>query len=127
QYTPESGFTGIDSFLYQAFDGTGSSNLAAVTLQVGGNGPIAENDTFSIGEDGQLAVTGLGVLENDSDLDGDSLTASLVTGPQHGTLEFAADGTFTYTPNADFNGIDGFSYRVNDGSMDSGVAAVTIN
>jgi uncharacterized delta-60 repeat protein len=71
---------------------------------------------------------GGGVLANDTDVEGDLLLgASLVSGPSHGSLSFKGDGTFTYTPNANFNGTDSFTYRTNDGRADSNVATVTIN
>jgi VCBS repeat-containing protein len=67
-----------------------------------------------------------GLLNNDSDAEGDALTARLVSGPANGTLALNADGTLTYTPNADFNGTDSFTYVANDGTKDSNVATVTI-
>ena len=67
-----------------------------------------------------------GVLANDSDPDGDSLSAELVSPPSHGTLQFAANGSFTYTPADDFSGQDTFTYRASDGAATSNVATVTI-
>jgi hypothetical protein len=55
-----------------------------------------------------------GALNNDTDAEGNSLTAMLVSGPANGVLALSADGTFTYTPNADFYGTDTFTYRAND-------------
>ncbi|NJM48527.1 MAG: DUF4347 domain-containing protein [Alkalinema sp. RU_4_3] len=60
-----------------------------------------------------------GVLSNDSDGEGSALTASLVTGPQSGTLVFNADGSFTYTPNAGFEGFDAFTYTASDSIANS--------
>lgn len=88
--------------------------------------PVANNDAYSTGEDTTLNVTAPGVLGNDSDADGDSLTAVLDTGPGNGTLALNADGSFTYTPDSDFNGIDSFIYYANDGSADSNTATVNI-
>jgi VCBS repeat-containing protein len=67
-----------------------------------------------------------GVLANDTDVDNQALRAILVSGPSHGMLTFNADGTFSYTPAANFNGTDSFTYKANDGSLDSNVATVTI-
>ena len=67
-----------------------------------------------------------GVLKNDTDVDGDSLGAVVVSGPGHGTLTLNPDGSFTYTPAANFNGTDSFSYRARDAALDSNVATVTI-
>jgi VCBS repeat-containing protein len=61
-----------------------------------------------------------------SDVDGDLLSFALGVGPQNGELVFSADGNFTYTPDADYNGTDSFTYKANDGTVDSNVATVTI-
>jgi VCBS repeat-containing protein len=68
-----------------------------------------------------------GVLANDTDVDRDPLTAQLVAGPSNGKLAFKADGTFTYTPNADFTGSDSFTYKASDGQVESNTATVTLN
>jgi uncharacterized delta-60 repeat protein len=67
-----------------------------------------------------------GVLANDTDPENEPLTAILVSDPAHGTLTLNADGTFSYTPNANYTGIDTFTYKANDGSLDSNVATVTL-
>ncbi len=90
------------------------------------NAPVASDDTYSVDEDDVLIIAAPGVLANDSDVDGDSLTPSLVSGPSNGTLTLNSDGSFTYTPNANFNGTDTFTYKVSDGTLDSNVATVTI-
>ena len=64
-----------------------------------------------------LTVPAPGVLGNDSDPDGDPLTAVLVTGPSHGSLTLNANGSFSYTPAADFAGSDSFTYRASDGTL----------
>lgn len=89
--------------------------------------PVAENDLYEL-ESGTTYVSGsLSVLDNDIDPNGDSLSVTAVTQPSHGALVLNLDGTFTYTPDAMFNGTDSFSYQVNDGSEDSNVASVTLN
>ncbi|MBI1314693.1 tandem-95 repeat protein [bacterium] len=127
-YTPDSGFTGIDSFTYQASDGTSSSNVATVSITVTAvnNAPVALNDAYSTPEDTTLSVTAPGVLANDTDPDGDSLTSVLVGGPAHGTVQFNTDGSFSYTPAPDFNGTDSFTYRASDGISASSIAQVTL-
>jgi uncharacterized delta-60 repeat protein len=67
-----------------------------------------------------------GVLANDSDPDGEPVTAALVTGPAHGSLTLNSDGSFTYAPTQYFNGTDSFTYMANDGSLNSNVATVNI-
>src|SRR5204863_151259 len=87
-YTPSANFNGSDSFTYRANDGAANSNLATVTITVNpvNDAPVAGNDTFSINEDTTLAVPAAGVLANDSDVDGNTLTAVLVSGPANGIL-----------------------------------------
>jgi hypothetical protein len=88
--------------------------------------PVANADTYEVNEDNPLAVVAPGVLENDTDADGDTLTAEKLSDPANGTLIFNADGSFTYTPNPNFFGTDTFTYRATDGTNPSGVATVTI-
>jgi hypothetical protein len=88
--------------------------------------PEALDDAYSVKEDGTLQVTKPGVLGNDLDMDGDPLTAILGSGSSNGILTFNADGSFVYEPYPDFNGVDTFVYKANDGNSDSNVATVTI-
>jgi VCBS repeat-containing protein len=127
-YTPAADFAGTDAFSYRASDGALSSNPATVTLTVApvNDAPVAAADAYSTVEDTALTVAAPGVLGNDTDPDGDPLTAVLVSGPGHGTLTLNADGSFGYTPAADFAGTDAFSYRASDGALSSNPATVTI-
>jgi len=68
-----------------------------------------------------------GILANDADPDRDVLTAVLVAGPSHGSLTLAPDGSFTYTPDADYHGPDSFTYQAFDGEAYSDIATVTID
>ncbi len=127
-YTPNEGFTGVDSFLYRARSGESISNLAAVTIRVtaSNQGPQANDDSYTINEDGTLDVgSSSGVLHNDTDSDGDPLEVSLTTGPTNGSLVLNANGSFRYVPNAQFHGTDRFVYSVSDGSI-SEEAEVTV-
>ncbi len=127
-YAPAANFNGTDSFTYKASDGAAQSALATVTItvQAVNDAPAAGADSFSVDEDTTLQVTDPGVLGNDSDVEGKSLGAMLVTGPAHGGLTFNADGSFIYTPDANYNGADSFTYRANDGTDDSAVATVSL-
>jgi YD repeat-containing protein/VCBS repeat-containing protein len=88
--------------------------------------PVATDDSYSVNENGTLTVPAAqGVLANDSDAENDPLHAVLVSGPAHGTLSLQADGSFTYTPSADFFGTDAFTYKDNDGA-DGNTASVTL-
>jgi PKD repeat protein len=89
--------------------------------------PVANDVAYATDEDTPLNVAAPGVLANDTDANGDSLTATLVVGPGNGTLTRNANGSFSYTPNSDFNGSDLFTYVANDGQADSiNVATVSI-
>lgn len=118
-----------------AFTGTSLANaINAAKSQTGDvdgpaiqNAPKADNDSFSMAEDSVLNTGAAGVLGNDTDADGQALSASLVDGPAHGALSLNADGSFTYTPFGNYSGPDNFTYKANDGSADSNVATVSIN
>jgi uncharacterized repeat protein (TIGR01451 family) len=127
-YTPDANFNGTDSFTYQANDGTADSNVATVTLTVTpvNDAPIAVDDTYTTNENTALTVAAGAILANDTDVDGGALTVSLVSGPANGTVTLNPDGEFTYTPAANFNGTDSFTYTANDGQADSNVATVTL-
>jgi hypothetical protein len=89
--------------------------------------PMAVADSYSMDEDATLTVTAAsGVLGNDSDVDGDPLTAALVSGPSNGSLTLAGDGSFDYTPDADFNGTDSFTYTISDGNGGTDTATVSV-
>ncbi|MEZ6134573.1 MAG: Ig-like domain-containing protein [Pirellulaceae bacterium] len=89
--------------------------------------PTAENDMYTISEDGVLNVSAPGVLINDSDPDGDPLSAQLVSGTSNGRLDFNADGSFIYTPDPNFHGVDRFAYIASDGNLSSSLAVVRID
>jgi formylglycine-generating enzyme required for sulfatase activity len=127
-YTPASGYVGPDSFTYRASDGTASSASAAVTLVVTAvnRAPQGVADAYSVNQGVVLSVGAPGVLGNDSDADGDVLTAVLVTAPAHGTLNLSANGAFSYTPASGYVGPDSFTYRANDGTASSASATVTL-
>ena len=88
--------------------------------------PVADADDYATDEDVSLSIEPPGVLGNDSDADGDGLTAELVSSPDNGELTLAEDGSFRYTPDPDFNGSDSFTYRASDGGLESEAATVTI-
>ncbi len=88
--------------------------------------PVGQDDAYVLDEDGSLAVPTAGVLANDSDVDGDALQANLLAGPQHGTLQFNADGSFVYVPTPLFHGVDSFTYEVVDGQNATGPVTVVL-
>ena len=124
-YVPGPTFAGTDSFQYVADDGLFTSAPATVTIR--NLAPTARDDAYATDENTPLAVpVADGVLRNDNDSVSTSLMAQLVDGPDHGTLALNPDGSFTYTPAANFNGTDTFTYRASDGSVVSTPATVTI-
>ncbi|MFA5845061.1 MAG: Ig-like domain-containing protein [Coriobacteriia bacterium] len=127
-YRPAADFNGTDSFTYRAYDGVAYSvpvNVAIAVTPVN-DAPVSSADTATIAEDGMLSVAAPGILGNDTDVDGDALRASVVTGTTHGTLQLVADGSYTYRPSPDFRGTDSFTYRAFDGAAYSAPARVTI-
>src|SRR5207244_281111 len=102
------------------------SNVATVSLSVNNSAPVANNDSFSASKNSTLTIPGLGVLYNDTDANRDPLTAVLVSGPSHGTLTLNANGSFSYTPTTGYTGADSFTYKANDGQLDSNVATVSL-
>lgn len=128
-YSPNLNYNGLDSFTYRATDGLLTSGVATVTITITpvNDAPVAANDSYLTAEDTTLTVSAAsGVLANDTDVDGDALSAVLVSNVAHGTLNLSSNGGFTYTPNANFNGTDSFTYAASDGSLSSGTATVTI-
>jgi len=124
-YVPEAGFTGTTSFIYRVSDGTAWSGTAAVTVTVlpANAMPVANGDSVSTNEDEAVRFY---PLVNDSDADGDSLSAKILTQAQRGTVTLDAAGAFLYTPTANYNGEDSFTYQVTDGHGGSASATVKI-
>jgi len=129
-YTPDDDFFGTDGFTYRARDAFGNlSNTAGVTITVVqvNRAPVASDVAYEVDQDATLVVDAAdGVLKNDTDPDGDALTAILETDAEHGTLALEADGGFTYAPDEGYEGLDTFTYRASDGELESEIATVTI-
>jgi VCBS repeat-containing protein len=108
----------------------GSTDTESHQVTGANQAPTADDDgPYPVLEDGSLTVpAGQGVLAGDSDPEGASLTAVKETDPQHGSLTLnAADGSFSYTPAADFSGDDSFTYHAFDGALPSATATVSIS
>jgi len=129
RYTPDADFNGSDSFTYTVSDGTAVSSESTVKIVVNSvaDAPEATDDSCTVDEDVVLTVAAAGVLNNDTDADGDSLSAILVSDVSHGSLTLNLDGSFSYDPDDDFSGTDTFTYRANDSQTSSTTATVTIN
>ena len=88
--------------------------------------PVAVNDGYGTPEDTDLVVSAAGVLTNDTDANGDPLTATKTADPANGTVTLNANGSFTYSPSTGFTGNDTFKYRASDGTDQSNEATVTV-
>lgn len=128
-YLPTANYFGLDSFTYFANDGAVNSGIpATVTIDVlpVNDAPAAAADSYSTPEDQPLTVAAPGVLTNDSDAEGTTLTANLVASPTHGSVSLQPDGSFVYTPTANYFGPDSFSYRASDGVLNSTTTLVSL-
>ena len=117
--------SGTSTVTVTVTDGHGGSQDVTFDWVVTNPGPNAQNDMFGTDEDNSFSDT---VAENDSDPDNDDLTFSIVTDPINGEVTFNSDGTFTYTPDANFFGTDTFEYRITDedGGTDTAIATIII-
>ncbi len=123
-YTPNANFKGTDSFTYTVDDGNGGTATAtvSVTVEPVNDAPVAVDEAVTTSEDTPVTVD---VLPNDADVDGDTLTVTDVTQGTNGTVAIVG-GQLVYTPNADSNGEDIFTYTVDDGQGGTDVATVTV-
>ena len=130
-YTPTADWNGTDTFVYEANDGNGgvTQETVSITVTPVNDAPVAVDDAVTATED-TLFTSTVDLDFNDTDLDGDALTvvAGTFATTQGGSLVLAADGSYTYTPAANFNGIDTVDYTVTDGALtDVGTLTITIN
>jgi len=131
-YTPNTGFSGSDTFTYSAADGHGGYINGVVTIDVyvpvPNTAPIARDD-FSADAPADIAygasAVPFRVLDNDNDPDGDPLTIRAYSQPPNGTVNRVGE-TLTYTPNAGFSGPDSFTYDIKDGKGGYAAAAVYV-
>ena len=127
-YQPTPNFHGQDSFTYLARDNNGDSNIATATLTVLpiNDPPAAIVDTYFGNEGGPTSIAAPGILGNDTDPDNDTLTAILDSDVSNGSLTLNSNGSFSYTPQNGFFGMDSFTYYVNDGQVDSDPVSVSL-
>ncbi len=124
-WTPNAAQAGSHAVTVRVTDSPGLSDSQAFTIAVAAVNvpPTAANDAYQTVQQATLSVAAPGVLANDSDADGNPLTALLVSGPASGTLSLNADGSFTYVPVASFVGTSSFQYLAQDPSAASSAAA----
>ena len=123
-YSPTADYNGVDLFTYTVSDGVKSkTGKVTVTINPVNDTPVAADDTATLDEDTSAAIP---VLANDTDVDQDPLSVVGATAPGHGTASLTGDGTITYTPTANYNGVDLFTYTVSDGHGGTSTATVTV-
>ncbi|MBP7502681.1 MAG: tandem-95 repeat protein, partial [Aquabacterium sp.] len=127
-YTPAANYNGTDSFTVRVSDGKGGfvDSVVSVTITPVNNAPTANNDSLTAIEDTAVTYTAAQVLGNDTDIDSTNLSIASVTAGSGGSVVLNADGTVTFTPNANFNGTADFIYTVTDGALTSVPATVTV-
>jgi alpha-tubulin suppressor-like RCC1 family protein len=124
-YKPNTNYCGSDGFTY-TLNG-GDTATVNITIMCVNDAPVAINDAYSINENATLTIAALGVLSNDSDVDGDNLTAILVANVVNGSLSLNTSGGFTYVSSPNYNGFDSFTYKARDsGPLDSNIVTVNI-
>ena len=128
-FAPVNNYTGaVPVVTYTVSDGNGGTDTSTLTLTMVpvNDAPDAVDNSYTTAEDTALTIAAPGVLGNDTDVDGDTLTVTTNTAPANGAVLVNADGSFTYTPDVDFNGTDTFTYTISDGNGGSDTATVTI-
>jgi hypothetical protein len=126
-YTPNPNFNGVNTIIYRICDNQGACAAGTVTITVTpvNDPPLAVDDPFPVtNEDSPLNIN---VLANDVDIDGDPLTVLTTSTPASGIATINPDFTITYTPNAEFSGVDIFTYVISDGILtDTATVTVTV-
>ncbi|MGZ5834691.1 MAG: tandem-95 repeat protein [Xanthobacteraceae bacterium] len=126
---PQANFNGDTSFTFAAIDNDGKQDSTPATATVHftsvNDPPVASDDSYTATA-GQPLASGTSILGNDTDIEGDSLTAILASQPVFGHVVLNSDGTFVYTPNGGFTGSDFFGYYAFDGHDQSNLAFVNI-
>jgi hypothetical protein len=127
-YVPAGGYTGTDAFRYNVRSLLlVTSNTATVTITITDAAPVARQDAYSGPARTILSVPAPGVLGNDSDADGDSLTAILdAASGISGSLDLSPNGALVYSPGGGFSGTATFTYHVSDGIKSSGTTIVSL-
>ena len=126
RYTPNADFNGTDSFTFKVNDKRADSGAAtiSITVMAANDKPNAQDDKVSTREDSPISV--IDVLTNDTDKDGDSLSVTAFTQGKNGSVAINTDNTLSYTPKANFNGNDSFTYTICDGKGGTDKATVNV-
>jgi iduronate 2-sulfatase len=132
--TPSVEHVGVNTFTVAISDGVNPPVQATMNIEVTApnSAPVATADSYTAAYQTALNVPAPGVLANDTDADGDQLQSILVSGPTKGSLTLNLDGSFTYTPNDRYYGVDSFTYNATDiragpDALDSATVTVSLN
>lgn len=123
-YAPNAGFLGVDTFQYSVTI-NGVTDTATVTINVNPPVVVANDDAYTTTEDTALNVPVPGILVNDT-VPATPINITIMDNVDNGTLVMNPNGSFTYTPNANFAGTDTFVYQIDDGGTNFDSATVTI-
>ena len=122
-YTPSANSNGADSFSYAVSDGavTTAALVVSVSITAVNDAPVATAATIVVDEDGVFTGQAAG-----TDVDDDALVFALAQAPENGTAVVGANGALSYTPDADFNGADSFTFTVSDDTATSAPATISV-
>jgi hypothetical protein len=120
-YCPNIGYVGTDYFTFMATNGTETSAAGTVAITVNAATPTVDDGAYEIDQGGMVCGTVTG-----SDPQNRLLTFAIAAGPSNGSLTMGDDGSYSYTPNADFNGTDTFTFIATNGTQTSTAGTVTI-
>ena len=123
-YTPTANYNGTDTFTYTVSDGTtNTTGTVTITIKPVNDAPVTPDGATELDEDTSTTIT---VLDKATDVENDPLTVSGVGNPEHGTATVGEDGVITYTPNANYNGADSFTYTITDGAGGTTTATISV-
>ena len=130
-YVHDGSDTTTDTFSYKVNDGTADGNTVTITITINpvNDPPVAVGESLVVDEAGTVTLTTTGsstLLDNDSDAEGDAITAVVVSNPTYGALTLNANGTFSYVHDGSETTSDTFTYAANDGTINGNAATVTI-
>ena len=127
-YQSNYNYIGVDTLNVISSDSNSTQDIDTIVINVVYNNtlPVGLNDSYTLLQDSIFSVEAPGLLINDSDADNNELSIIPMSGPENGTLVMSSDGSFIYTPNKDFVGVDSFTYVIHDGYGNSSPVTVTL-
>jgi VCBS repeat-containing protein len=126
-YTPDTNWSGTDTFTYKANDGAEDSNTSTVTIKVNNDAPAVFTSALTYKTLPNVPLTLNDLIANGSDAEDDELSVVVDSGPSHGTLSTNGNGVYVYTPDNNYTGSDSFTIHLTDGDANSDTVTVSIN